>query len=322
MPELSIIMPLYNTANYVAQAIQSLLSQTYTNFELIIVDDASTDQSLEIVKSFNDTRIKILTNEKNEGIVFSRNRGLQIAKGKFLAPFDSDDIAMPEKFEKQIIFLKKHPDFGLIGSWVKIIDEYGTLNKRKWELSASAERIPSILLFRNYFVQSSVVLRREAAPENGYAIGNDIVEDYLMWVDVAEKYKVWNFPEYLVKYRIHPKSATGSDVIRLQQKDKIVFQIIYNKLGILIDNQLAEILLKIKSDKDIQSLRELKDIDNFLLLILKKNARLGIFNQKELKKEVFNRWMKSCYKARHLKTGMLKILLTSHLTKLFVSFNL
>ncbi|MEI6696160.1 MAG: glycosyltransferase [Bacteroidota bacterium] len=322
MPELSIIMPLYNTENYVAQAIQSLLCQTYKNFELIIVDDASTDQSLEIVKSFNDSRIKILTNEKNEGIVFSRNRGLQIAKGKFIAPFDSDDIAMADKFEKQISFLKTNSEYGMIGSWVKLIDENGDFLKKKWKLNAPAERIAGIMLFRNYFVQSSVVIRRESVPRKGYAIGNDIVEDYLMWVDVAEKYKVWNYPEYLVKYRIHPQSATGSDVIRLQQKDKIVFQIIYNKLGIIIDNQLAEFLLKIKGDKYIQSLQELKDIDNFLLLILKQNAKLGKFNQQELKKVVFNRWIKSCYKARRLNAGMLKILLTSPLSKLFISFKL
>jgi glycosyltransferase involved in cell wall biosynthesis len=101
-------MPLYNTESYVGQAIQSLLSQTYRDFELIIVNDASTDTSLEIVKTFNDTRLRILNNKKNSGIVFSRNKGLREAKGEFIAPFDSDDLAVNDKFEKQIGYLKKH----------------------------------------------------------------------------------------------------------------------------------------------------------------------------------------------------------------------
>lgn len=224
MPELSIIMPLYNTEMYVAQAIQSLLSQTYTDFELIIVDDGSTDKSLEIVKSFKDSRIKIMRNQQNQGIVFSRNRGLKEAVGEYIAPFDSDDIAMPDKFRKQIDFLKTHPDFGLIGSWIKMIDENGKFIKKKWRLFAKPEEIPAQLLFRNYFAQSSVVIRREALPVSGYENGFSFGEDYRMWIDIAKKYKMWNYPECLLLYRVHSKNTTSININNIEKHEKMIFE--------------------------------------------------------------------------------------------------
>ena len=210
-PELSIIMPVYNSAKYVVEAVDSLLSQSYSNFELIIINDASTDGTAELLDNIQDERIRLLNNDKNMGIVYSRNRGLAVARGDFIAPFDGDDVASPEKFEKQIDFLNKNTSYALLGSWVKIIDDKGNLMKQKWRLHARPELIPSILLFRNYFVQSSVVIRRNAIPVGGYKPISDVGEDYRMWIEVARKYPTWNFPDYLIKYRIHGSSITNSD---------------------------------------------------------------------------------------------------------------
>ena len=319
MPELSIIMPLFNNERYVGQAIQSLLSQSYTDFELFVVDDASNDKILQIVKSFSDSRIRILHNHQNQGIVYSRNKGLEVAKGSFIAPFDSDDVAMPEKFGKQIDFLKTHPEYGMIGSWAKQINEEGKLLKTKWKLDAAPQNIPSILLFRNYFVQSAVVLRRECIPEGGYKPGYDIVEDYAMWFDVSQKNKVGNFPEYLIQYRIHSQSSTALDDERLKRCEAKVFQHIYNQLGIEINDKASLLLQKIKIGKKIHSLMELGEIEDFLMLLLSQNKKLLRYNQRELEKVVFNRWVKSCYKAGFLSAGMLNIFMKSSLTKLFFS---
>lgn len=313
MPELSIIMPLYNTEKYVKEAVQSILFQTYRDFELIIVNDASTDNSLQIVKSLKDSRIKIIENEQNKGIVYSRNKGLNAAKGQFIAAFDSDDIAMPEKFSKQIDFLKLNTDFGMVGSWTKMIDEKGNLIKSKWKLTASPKQIPSIMLFRNYFVQSSVVLRREAIPEGGYSEGFDVVEDYKMWIDVARKFKVWNIPEYLVNYRVHSLSATQKDTESLDEKDIKVFRYIYKTLEIEIDEYVASVILLIKNNSRIQKTKELEDIERFMLYILLQNDKLNRYDQKQLTKVIFNRWIKSCFKARYLYWFSIKKFLTSPL---------
>ena len=161
IPTLSIVMPVYNTEKFVKKTIESLLNQTYKDFELIVIDDGSTDNSIEIIKKFADNRIKIFSNDSNKGIVYSRNRGNAEALGRFIAPFDSDDIALPDKFEKQISFLEQHPEFGMLGSWAKLIDENDKFLNVNWKLSAKAESIPAILLFRAYFIQSAVVFRRE-----------------------------------------------------------------------------------------------------------------------------------------------------------------
>jgi len=300
MPELSIIMPLFNSESYVGQAIESLLSQTYTDFELIIVNDASTDNSLQIAKSYTDPRIKIVENERNMGIVYSRNKGLSIAIGNFIAPFDSDDIAYPDKFKIQINFLIRNPDYGMIGSWAKMIDNKGKLLKKKWKLNAPSKRIPAILLFRNYFVQSSIVMRREAIPMGGYKTGYDVVEDYIMWIETADRFKTWNYPSYLIQYRVHPKSATNSDDNRMIQRDIRVYEYIFEKIGLKADNASIQLLLKIKSDEKIACQTELEKIEKFLIFILNHNLLHNLFNQKELSKVIFMRWLKSCFKARNL----------------------
>ncbi len=318
MPELSIIMPLYNTEKYVGKAIQSLLLQSYTDFELIVVNDASTDDSLKVVKSFKDTRIKIITNDQNQGIVFSRNRGLNEAVGKFIAPFDSDDVAMPHKFRKQIDFLKMNADFGMVGSWTRMIDEEDSILKNKWRLPAPSKRIPAILLFRNYFVQSTIVIRREAIPDAGYQSGFDIVEDYIMWIDIARKFKVWNYPEYLVHYRIHSQSATKTNLERLHKCDIKVFQYTFNQLGIELDEKSSLLLLKIKSNENIYNAEEIKNIENLLLLILKTNAERHVYNQKQLTKVIFDRWIKVCYKARNQFFTTAKNFITSPLLVAYI----
>jgi len=317
MPELSIIMPLYNTERYVYQAIESLLAQTFTDFELIVVNDASTDNSLKIVQSFNDPRIKILNNVINRGIVYSRNKGLKEAQGSFIAPFDSDDMATPDKFSKQIDFLHSHPDMGMIGSWAKQIDEKGKLLQKKWKLNASSARIPAILLFRNYFVHSSIVMRREVIPLNGYQTGFDIGEDYRMWHEIVQKFKVWNYPEYLVYYRIHPQSATThSD--RIRNFDRKILEHIYLNLGITLDDHSVSSLLNLKENKLSNTQEDLEHIENTLIGILAQNAKLLTYDQNQLKKVVFNRWIKSCYLSRNLHVGMLKKLICSPLTKICI----
>lgn len=310
-------MPLYNTEKYVGQAVQSLLSQSYTDFELIIVDDASTDGSIEVVKSFKDSRIKILSNEQNQGIVFSRNRGLKEAVGRFIAPFDSDDIALPEKFMKQIRFLKDHPEYGMLGSWIKMIDEKGSLLKKGWRLMASPEQIPSQLLFRNYFAQLSVVIRREAIPQGGYVKGFNMAEDYRMWVEVARNFKVWNYPEYLVYYRIHPGSVTDGNTERLNQYESKVFEYSFKFLDIQIDQNHALLLHLINNDDNILEIEKLKQIEAFLLLILHHNTTHHVYDQDQLIKVVLNRWIKVCFKARYLHFKMANQFLASPMRSLY-----
>ncbi len=315
-------MPVFNAEPFIKEAVVSLLNQTFTDFELIIVNDGCTDRSIEIVKEFNDPRIRILTNEVNSGIVFSRNLGTTAAVGRYIAPFDADDIARYDKFEKQIRFLDKHPDIGMIGSWARLIDEKGQLLNERWKINAPPERIPAILLFRNYFVQSAMVIRREVLPEGNYSPGYDVVEDYKMWVDITRKFKAWNYPDYLVKYRIHSKSITNVEVKKMEERDSRIFDYAYEALNIKLDIKQKALLLSIKNGNRFRNEGEIKELENFLLYILEKNMELKIFNQKELVKVALNRYLKACRIAGVSSSKVFKTLCSSALTKHFLMYSI
>ncbi len=192
VPFLSVIMPVYNAGDFVAQAIQSILDQTYRDFELIIINDGSIDKSKAVIKSFDDNRIKYFENENNSGIVYSRNKGLKLAKGEYIGMFDADDIAYPEKFSEQILFLEDNKDFGMVGSWAKFIDEKGNQLPGSWKLKAQPEMIPAIMLFKNYFLQSAVLYRKECISKFSFRDGFEIGEDYAIWLEIISEFKTWN----------------------------------------------------------------------------------------------------------------------------------
>jgi glycosyltransferase involved in cell wall biosynthesis len=292
---LSIIMPVYNAEAYLREAVGSILAQTYTDFELIIVEDGSTDNSREIINSFIDSRIRLLINDGNRGIVFSRNRGNAAARGRYIAPFDADDIARVDKFEKQLSFLEANPEYGMIGAWAKLIDKNGKPLREKWKVNAPPERIPSILLFRNYFVQSSVVLRREAIPPGGYEEGLDAVEDYMMWTQISSSWKVWNYPEYLVNYRIHDQGISMREANTITGKDDDIYRDVFKTLEINLDGRQCQLIHLIRKCNGIIDIKTFKEVEGFLIHVLNQNKKHKALDHRELKKAIINRWIKVCY---------------------------
>jgi glycosyltransferase involved in cell wall biosynthesis len=127
MPRISVVMSVYNGEKYLRQAIESILQQTYTDFEFIIIDDGSTDSSREIIQSYDDKRIRLVINEQNIGLTKSLNKGIRLAKGEFIARMDADDISLPQRFEKQVAYLDSHPEVGVLGTYANIIDHRGKI---------------------------------------------------------------------------------------------------------------------------------------------------------------------------------------------------
>jgi len=292
-PEISIVMPVFNAERFLEETIKSLLSQTFKDFELIIVNDGSTDSSLEIAKSFDDNRIRILVNDQNRGIVYSRNRGCRIMRGRYYAPFDADDIAHPEKFAKQHAFLEQNPQIALTGCRVKKINEEGKPTGKPWRLSAKPEQIPAIMLFRNYFVHSSLLLRREAIPQDFYKIGYDVVEDYMMCAEIAFKHPVTIFPEYLLKYRISPQSAMHSNDERLSTYFEKIYRYLFQRLGIDLSDDELSLLLTLKGQQRILNLQTLGLLEELLLKMIEINKIKRLVNQHQLELTITNRWLKA-----------------------------
>ena len=122
-PKVAVLMSVYNGEKYLREAINSILSQTFNDFEFLIINDGSTDGTADILKSYTDSRIKIINNEKNIGLTKSLNKGLKIAKGEYIARQDADDISMPERLKEEVAFLEIHKDYAVVGTFVKILNE-------------------------------------------------------------------------------------------------------------------------------------------------------------------------------------------------------
>ncbi len=296
-------MPVYNREDLINYSVNSILNQTFKDFEFIIVNDGSTDKTLDILNSFSDKRIKIFNNQTNKGIVYSRNRGIKEASGKYISMFDSDDIAYPTKNEEQINFLDKNSNYAMLGSWAKFIDKNNNHTGQSWKLTEKSNKIPSIMLFRNYFVQASVMLKREALPEHLYSAGYDIVEDSKMWFEISLKHKVWNLQKYLLNYRVHTGNVTNTGNEKQLRHSRKLYKYIFNHLNIQPTEQELDAHFLIKNNKKIKSVSELIEIENWLYKIEEHNNKVQLYDRRMLKKVIKNRWLKVCSKAKseHLK---------------------
>ena len=220
-PLISILLPVYNAENYVQETIASILAQTYTHFELIVINDGSTDRSQEIIDFFNDKRIITLKNEHNIRLIATLNLGLQKAKGKYIARIDADDIMLPNRISKQVMFLEENLDYGMVGSYVQTFgDVEGSIF---YPLDDASIRYTS--MFYNPFVHSTVMLRASVIATNLLDYDSTMlhVEDYALWIQIMRVSKVANLPEILVRYRVHA-SQISTTYSAIQQENTMVVQ--------------------------------------------------------------------------------------------------
>jgi glycosyltransferase involved in cell wall biosynthesis len=207
-PKVTVLMPAYNAGKYIAEAIHSVLNQSFTDFELLIVDDGSSDHTLSVIREFTDARIRLLTQE-NEGVSVALNRGLKAAKGLYIARFDADDICFPQRLFRQVLFLDGHPTYLIIGSDAEYISENGEHLFDFRCAGHSYREIRDNLYKFCPFIHSAVMYRREAILKaGGYCRDAHNFEDYLLWVKLVDSGKWYNLPETLIKVRINPSSVT------------------------------------------------------------------------------------------------------------------
>jgi hypothetical protein len=200
-PLISVVLPVYNCVEYAHEAVQSILAQTFSNIEFIIIDDGSTDHTPDVLRGFRDPRIRFIT-QKKSGLAFTLNRGLELARGRYIARQDADDISLPDRFSKQISFLEANPSCALVGTWAEIWCERKKTGRVHRHPSDGAT-LKFELLFNNPFVHSSVMLRKSAIEQVGaYASdGFQETEDYELWSRIARSHDVANIPEVLQVYR-------------------------------------------------------------------------------------------------------------------------
>lgn len=216
--DLSVVMAVYNGENYIVEAIDSVLSQNYTDFEFIIVNDGSTDNTLSIIESYKDSRIKVI-NHENVGHAKSLNIGIKASKGKYIARLDADDRCLKERFSTQMDFISSHPEVVLVGANANIIDNDGNF-LYKSQLSQIINRVE---IFEDYnpFISSSVIFKTDTYLRCG-GYNEDIIhhfEDKLLWAKMFHHGKIVNLNEVLIDYRLTPNSASNKTK-KLYRKQK------------------------------------------------------------------------------------------------------
>ncbi|HAA14535.1 MAG TPA: glycosyl transferase [Cytophagales bacterium] len=201
-PLVSVVMPVYNAEQYLREAMESILAQTYQHFEFIILNDGSTDSSKEIIDSYEDSRLVKVHHTTNMNYVVRLNEGLERAQGKYVARMDSDDIAHPDRFAKQVAFLEKNPDYGICGSWFETINHPTESHVENY---TAHEDLVLHLFDRVPFAHPSVMMRAQVLKEHRLEYSNDFAgtEDYHLWVRLSRVTKMANLPEHLLKYRFH-----------------------------------------------------------------------------------------------------------------------
>ena len=210
-PKISVIMPVYNASPYLREAIQSILSQTFTDFECIIINDGSTDQSENIILSFSDNRIRYAKNQSNSGLVFTLNKGIDMATGEWIARMDGDDISLPDRFEKQFHYLNQNPEMEVLATRVKLIDENGFAigSWKDDERAITPEQIRLYLPKNNCIAHPTIMMKTSLLKKYRYNSRQSQAEDYDLWLRLSsDQVSIHKLDEALVKHRILPSSFT------------------------------------------------------------------------------------------------------------------
>jgi glycosyltransferase involved in cell wall biosynthesis len=299
-PLVSVMMTVYNSAQFLGAAIDSILSQTYPHFEFLIVDDGSTDNSASIVKSYQDSRIVFMENPGNRGIVYSRNRILTAAKGKYIAVLDSDDIALPNRLEKQVEFLENNTEYGMCGSYFRVINHRG---QRMYNVKfpVTDKELKTYLWFGNSFCHSTVLMNTEIARQSMYPESFPLGEDYALWQYFAQVSRIYNLPVYTTLYRVHGHNVSTRKYAEMFEKIKIIngnnlthFGFPYTEADLDIYSHF--IFYDYRYFKDKQQFMQLKSLLQRIIKHLKADSEFDIMIVLKL---FLDRWFVICYKTRH-----------------------
>jgi len=313
-PIVSVVMPVYNGEKYLEEALKSILCQTLTDFELIVVNDSSTDSSSFIVEEFarQDSRIRFYNNERNLGLPQTLNRGLELVRGDYIARMDQDDISLPERLEKQIQYMQTHLEMDICGSWAEVIgDRAGEI----WKYPTGHDEIFAGMLFANMLVHPSVVMRTSAIRQYAlYYDGNAThIEDYDLWSRALPLLQFANFPESLLMYRLH--GSNTSDLHGSQQNKGRA--LIYSRFLSLLELEYSEADLAlhemIGSYRYDAKLSFLQATRIWLEKIAAANEKVGLISPGALNAELGSRWTGACQLSNSALLPLCIEILSSHL---------
>jgi glycosyltransferase involved in cell wall biosynthesis len=289
MPKATFFMPVYNRAHTIRESVDSVLAQTFEDFELLLIDDGSTDESVAIIESYDDPRIRLVRHEENQGIPKTRNDGLREARGEYLAILDSDDLAHPRRLEKQVRVLDENPRVAAVGSWLKKIDDTGRTTGvllRPVGARRIRARIPFISCFKNPAMTARTALMREF----GYREQFVYCQDIDMWARMSVEHEFANIPEFLTRYRTGGESRTDPPLSR--RLKTVVIQDQMELLGVEFTQRDVERHFELRNPSGLRPDAEFLDwCKDWLARLIETNRTRGLYPEPEFSRAAAERWL-------------------------------
>lgn len=294
-PRISVLMPVYNGGAYLRPAIDSILAQTFTDFEFLIIDDGSTDDSLAIARSYADPRIRLEPNGRNLGLIATLNRGLGLVRGEYIARMDCDDISFPGRLARQVAMLDRHPEIGLCGTWFERVEgKVRTIIRPPLDDGV----IRLFLTFQNAFAHNTIMLRRSIIER--YQLRYDPqyphAEDYEFWTRCAEHTRLANLPEVLLRYHYHPANTSsrfavqqGETADRVRRRQLQALGLPFTESEIALHHALA----KFQYRADTSGLRQARD---WLERLIEQGCRRYGVAPDEPRRQLARYWYGACGK--------------------------
>jgi glycosyltransferase involved in cell wall biosynthesis len=243
-PYITVLMPVYNGDKYLREAIDSILNQSFHDYEFLIIDDGSTDRSAEVIESYNDSRIQFVRNKVNLGLIAALNMGLALARGEYVARMDQDDISLPERLKKQADFMDQHSNLGICGTWSQTFGEV----EKSWLTSfpVGHVEIMSQLLFNTAISHPTAMfdMKKFRSLNLRYDMNALHAEDYNLWVEASDYFNLGNVPEVLLLYRVHHQQTCQAESKRQQQTTAMIREKMLDKMGVVASDD--EIMLHLQ----------------------------------------------------------------------------
>jgi glycosyltransferase involved in cell wall biosynthesis len=295
MPRVTVLMPVYNGDEFLGEAIESVLSQDFTDFEFLIIDDGSSDRSVSIARSYGDGRIIVKAHRENRGIVERLNQGLASARGEYIARMDSDDISHPSRIGMQVRFMDAHPGIAVCGTYYRMQGEH---RRRTVRLPCDPQVIRAVLLFRTPLAHPTVMMRTSFLRTHRLRYQSHHVhfEDYGLWKECADRGELTNIPRILLTYRLSPSGVSRNPAYLADRSAALLdfCQSTLDALGMTYDDRTLSAYHALVSPSD-PSGGNYEDALSFLRNLVSHNSRISRYPDLILRRTCGEIWYHKCY---------------------------
>ena len=315
MPEITVLMPVHNGGQYLKQALDSLFNQTFKDFELLVVDDASTDDSKNIVVSYKDVRLRMIENVSNIGIAQSLNRGVADAKGRYIVRMDADDVCFPQRLQRLLDFMRLHPEVAVAGSWAKLTGKYSEIERRP----IGSGCVKASLCLYNPLIHPSVIIRKDVLTNYGIKYDRHFSrsEDYDLWSRLSEVAAIDNIAEVLLNYRVHGNSITAAASNVMEDQSMDIMRRELHKIGITPSKEELRFHRNVCHGDRLWTREEVIRAEEWFGKLIAADTRMCFHKTDAMRQAVAFVWFRLCRNSANLGPWVWKKFRTSALSRAY-----